>query len=60
MKLHITRAHIELRVTDATTDELGYYSASVTVRHIIDQLHVAVIQDLTDLQPNPNQVQVRH
>ena len=31
-KLHFTEAHLELRATDATVDELGYHSTSAMVQ----------------------------
>ena len=31
-KLHFTEAHLELRATDATVDELGYHSACAVVQ----------------------------
>lgn len=47
-KLHFTEAHLELRATDATVDELGYHSANAIVQQIVEQM-----QANTDDSPTP-------
>ena len=44
-KLHFTEAHLELRATDATVDELGYHSANAVVQQIVDQLRLATTDE---------------
>ena len=39
-KLHFTQAHIELRETAASADELGFHSASNIVEQIVEQLRL--------------------
>ena len=44
-KLHFTQAHIELRETAASADEMGFHSASALVDTIVDRLRDEVIID---------------
>ena len=44
-KLHFTQAHIELRETAASADEMGFHSASALVDTIVDRLRDEVITD---------------
>ena len=48
-KTHFTRAHVELRATDATVDELGYHTANSMVQQIVQELRNIVI----DENPSP-------
>ena len=45
LKVHFTEAHLDLRATDATVDELGYHSANAIVQKIVEQLQAVGDQD---------------
>ena len=44
-KLHFTQAHVELRETSPSADELGFHSASALVDTIVDRLRTEGVLD---------------
>ena len=44
-KTHFTTAHIKLRETAASADELGYHSANALVESIVDMLRAEIVVD---------------